>query len=280
MGIKTILINTTHCNNSTGNKNSFTYKFVGGGLELNPNQKHSIAVSNITIPYSFFNISDIYNNRNVQLIINGTTYNINLPASFMDADSINKFFQWWFIQNNFYVLDAFGNYVYFFEIELNQSRYAIECIFYPMTLPTGGSNPAGMTLSGNTMQLVISSTNANFGKLLGLSPGTYPSTVQTVTTSQLSNITVEASPINAISLACPGFVNNSISSTVDTFFAFTPNNASFGSNITLQPPELLWVDINPGRHQQLTINIRDQENREIQCRDSTVCIMIALKSED
>ena len=155
MGIKTILINTTHCNNSTGNKNSFTYKFVGGGLELDPSKKHSIAVSNITIPYSFFNISDIYNNRNVQLIINGTTYDINLPASFMDSDSINKFFQWWFIQNNFFVLDAFSNYVYFFKIEMNQSRYAIECIFYPMTLPTGGSNPAGMTLSGNTMQLVI-----------------------------------------------------------------------------------------------------------------------------
>jgi hypothetical protein len=278
MVIRTIIFNSTHCNNTASNKNSYTYAFRGGGLELDPTKKHSIAVSNITIPYSFFNISDIYNNRNFSLIINGTTYNINLPASFMDVSDLNKYLQWWFIQNNFYCLDAFGNYVYFLEFEYNVSRYAVECIFYPMTLPSGGSNPGGMTFSGNTMQLVISAANSNFGKLLGLSPGTYPSTVQTVTTSQLSNITVEGSPINALSLCCT-LVNNDISNTPDSFYSFTPSG-SFGSNLVLQPPELLWCSANSGRFQQITITIKDQENRDIQMRDSTICISLALKTED
>jgi hypothetical protein len=47
MGIRTILINTTHCSNAAGNKNSYTYRFPGGGLDLSPDKKHSIAVSSI-----------------------------------------------------------------------------------------------------------------------------------------------------------------------------------------------------------------------------------------
>lgn len=275
--VKTILINTS--NVSSPNKNQYTYKFVGGGLELEPTKKHSIAVSSVTIPYSFFNISDIYNNRNFSLIVNGTTYNINLPASFMTVDDLNKYLQWWFIQNNMYTLDVYGNYVYYMELEYNISRYAVETIFYPLTLSAGGSNPnAGFTMSGNTMQLVISTANQNFGKLLGLSAGTYPTAPQTSTTSIISNITVEGSPIQALNLCC-NLVNNSISNTPDSFYAFTPSNTSFGSNITMQPPELLWCDLYSGRHMQLILTIRDQENREIQMRDSTVCIMLAIKSE-
>ena len=121
--VKTILIKTSNVANT--NKNAFVYKFLGGGLELDSNKKHNIAVSSVTIPYSFFNISSIYNNRNFSLVINGTPYNIELPASFMTVDDLNKYLQWWFIQNNFYCLDAFGNYVYFLELEYNISRYAV-----------------------------------------------------------------------------------------------------------------------------------------------------------
>ncbi len=81
MGIKTLLINGTHCNNLAGNRNSFTYPFVGGGLDISDNTKDCIGVSSISIPYSFFNISEIYRNKNFSIIVptsagNTTTYNI------------------------------------------------------------------------------------------------------------------------------------------------------------------------------------------------------------
>jgi hypothetical protein len=135
-------------------------------------------------------------------------------------------------------------------------------------------------MSGNTMQLIISPANENFGKLLGLRSGTYPATVQTVVTSQMSNVTVEGSPIQAINLACPGIVDNSISNTPDTFYSFVPTSTSFGSTISLTPPELLWCDIHSGRFTNLNLTIRDQLNREIEMRDSTVCIMLALRSSE
>ena len=274
--VKTILINSSNVSNSL--KNQYTYKFVGGGLEFEPNKNHYIAVSSITIPYSFFNISDIYDNRNFSIICNGTTYNLDIPSSFMTVDDLNKFLQFFFIQNNLYTLDTFGNYVYYLELEYNVSRYAVECIFHPLVLPIGGSNPENLVMSGNTLQLVINDSQVNFGKLLGLTPGINPSTPLTVLTSIISNTTVEGSPINVLNLTC-SLVNNTISSSPDTFYSFAPSNVSFGSNIVLQPPELIWVDCYPGRFQQLTIEIKDQEGRAIQMRDSSVCIMLCIKSE-
>ena len=280
MPIRTIIFNSTHCVNPTGDKNEYRYVFRGGGLELSPDKKHSIAVTNITIPYSMFNISENYNNKFFQLIINGTTYNINVPSSYMDVSDLNKYLQWWFINQNIgYCYDQFQNYKYFMELEYNVSRYAVEVIFYPMVLSPGDTLPPGMnaaTFNGNTMQIVIPSNN--FGKLLGLTPGTYPQTVQTTTTSVISNMTVEGSPINALNLCC-SLVNNDISNTPDSFYSWTPTG-TFGSNLILQPPEMVFIACNSGRYQQITLTIKDQENRNIQMRDSTICISLALKTED
>ena len=137
--IRTILINSTHCANTSGNKNYYKFDFVGGGLNLDANKKHYLGVSSITIPYSMFNISDIYLNKTFEFKIPTgpggatTTYNMELPSSFMDINDLNKWFQWFFIQNGFYCLSATGEYVYFFELEYNISTYSVNVIFYPMT---------------------------------------------------------------------------------------------------------------------------------------------------
>jgi hypothetical protein len=286
MGIKTILINGTHCSNLTGNKNQFRYDFVGGGLDISdPTKKYSIGVSSLTIPYSFFNVSDIYLNKKFSIIVptsvgSTTTYNIELPSSFMTVDDINKYLQFWAINNNFYTVNSVGDYTYYIELEYNISTYSVNCIFYPLALPSGGTNPAGMYLDATgTMQLVISTADAGFGKLIGLSPNTYPATnASSITVTVNSNITVSGSEINALNLCC-SIVRNDISNTVDSFYAFTPSNSSFGSNISLVAPEIIWVDCFKGRYQNLTITIRDQNNREIQCRDANVCVMLCLKEE-
>ena len=286
MGIKTILINGTHCNNLSSNRNSFRYDFVGGGLDISdPTKKYSIGVSSITIPYSFFNVSEIYNNKRFSIIVptsagNTTTYNIELPSSFMTVDDINKYLQFWAINNNFYTVNSVGDYTYYIELEYNISTYSVNCIFYPLALPSGGTNPTGMYLDATrTMQLAVLNTAPNFGKLLGLSTGIYPSTNSNNTTVTVnSNISVSGSEINALNLCC-SIVKNDISTSVDSFYAFTPSNTSFGSNISLVAPEIIWVDCFKGRYQSITLTVRDQENREIQCRDANVCIMLCLKEE-
>jgi hypothetical protein len=198
----------------------------------------------------------------------------------MTVDDMNKFVQWWSINYYFYCLSANGEYCYFFELEYNVSTYSVNCIFYPLALPSGGSNPVNMYLDPTrTMQLSISQANEAFGRLLGLIPGVYPTSNNNSTTISInSNTTVVGSEINAINL-CANIVRNDIGQTVDSFYAFTGSNVSFGSNISTQAPEIIWVDCFKGRYQNLTITLKDQNNRDIQYRDANVCIMICLKEE-
>lgn len=287
MGIKTLLINGTHCNNLTGNKNSFTYPFVGGGYDISDStKKYSIGVSSITIPYSFYNISEIYRNKMFSIIVptsagNTTTYNIELPSSFMTVNNLNHFIQWWSINNNFYTLNNTGEYTYYIELEYNVSTYSVNSIFYPLKLASGGSNPNNMYLDATrTMQIQISQANEGFGKLIGLIPGLYPTVnTNTNTISVNSNTTVVGSEINAINLTA-SIVRNDISSTVDSFYCFTSGSSNFGANIVVLPPSIIYVDCFKGRYQNLTITLKDQNNRDIQCRDANICIMLCLKESD
>ena len=273
--VKAILINSTHVSNDYNNQ--FTYRFSGGGLELPADKNNQIAVSQVTIPYSFFNISaSIYGNSTFSILYNAVTYNVTVPDSFMSVTELNKYLQYFFVQNNLYCIDSAGEYTYFMSFRYNVSRYIVEVVFNPCVLPSSGSNPAGMTLTGSTMQLVIN--NSAFGKLLGLSLGTYPSSSVSSTTVVSSNIKVEGSPIQALTLTA-NIVNNAMSNSASSFYAFTPINTSFGSNISITAPELIWVDCYSGRYTELVIEIRDQLNRPIQLKDDAVCMMLCLKSE-
>lgn len=272
--VKAILINSTHNSNSFNNQ--YTYKFVGGGLELPSDKVNQIAVSQVTIPYSFFNVNQsLYNNASFSIIHNSVTYNISIPNSFMSVDTINKYLQSQMVANGLYTLDIDGQYVYYITLRYNVELYSVDCIFSKCTLSVGGSNPASMTMNNLTMQLVIFN---DFGKFLGLSSGTYPSVPSSVNTTVQSNIQVEGSQVQAISLTA-NIVRNDISTSSGSFYAFTPINTSFGSNISITAPELIWVDCYTGRYTELIIEIRDQLNRPIQLQDNAVCMMLCLKSE-
>jgi hypothetical protein len=198
----------------------------------------------------------------------------------MTVDDINKYMQWWAINNNLFTVSQTGDYVYYIEMDYNISTYSVNVIVFPLALPSGGTNPNNMYLDGTrTMQIVISPSNKNFGLLLGLSEGTYPpSKISNAPVTINSNITVEGSPINAIVLTS-NLVDNSISVTPEAFYMFTPNNTSFGSNIVQSSPELIWIQAHSGRFSQVVFELKDQLGRPIECRDSSIAIQICIKSE-
>ena len=278
--VNTILINNSHLVNNNGAKNTYSYKFNGGGLELHQTKRNQLAVAQLSIPFSFFNISDSFNNNLFYYIFNGNTYPVYLGNLYGDISTINKKLQQVFVLNGHYLQNALNDYVYFIEIEVNQPLYKIEIIFnvVPSTLPVNYSNPASMTLTGLTMQLQL--PNNLFYKILGLTPSTtYPSATSASLVSQLSTTEIEVSPITAIVLNA-NIVNNQESVTPSAFFSWTPQNVEFGTTIAVSPPELLWVDCFNGKYQDLRIEFTDQLNRPIIFQDSGVCVMLALKSED
>lgn len=275
--VNTILINKNNAINN-GFKNSFSYKFVGNGLQLDSNRDNSIALVSLSMPFSIFNISGIYNNNSYQIIYNSVTYTNNIPDSYLDIDGLNKNLQFFLVSNNLYLIDDAGNYRYYMEFVLDVALYKVSVKFYPVpsVLPTGWSNPGGMALTGLSPQLVVSSSN-NFYKLLGLIPSTYPASPSAVNAIQLSNTDIELSPISSINLAC-NLINNSTSVSPQIFYSFVPSNVGFGEYISVTPPELVYVTCNNGFYQDLTISIVDEFNRPIPMQDNSCVFMIAFKS--
>lgn len=276
----TILLNKNNCTNIDSFKNNFEYKFVGSGLTLQSEKNNSIGLVSISMPFSIFNISGNFNNNSYSVSHNGSTFVNTIPNSFLDVSGLNKQLQSFLIANNLYLINDAAEYVYYIEFILNASLYTIQTKFYPVpsVLPVGWTNPGSMALTGLTMQLIISSTNY-FYKLLGLKPATYPTSPSATQITQLSNTNIELSPINSINLSC-NIVNNEVSVSPNVFYSFTVTNANFGEIVSIQPPEIVYVNCNSGSYQSIIVTYCDEYGRSLPFEDATSVIMLAFKSED
>jgi hypothetical protein len=208
-----------------------------------------MCLSNVTLPYSWFNVnSSKYNNNSFQYIANPhtgqTVYTITLPNGYYSATDINQYLQTQMILNKHYLVNSAGEFIYYITMQYDVNYYAVQlmCFAVPTSLPAGYTNPAGMIFpaTASTPLVTIFNTN-NFGTLIGFNAGTYPATVQTTNHSFTSNTVPDGSPVNALIMRC-NLIDNNIVMPSDIMDSI-PINAAFGSNITYQPPFPKWVKI-------------------------------------
>ena len=78
-------------NNVVGSNNTtFRYNFIQGALHIPEDSK--ICVSQIVIPYSFFNLNlGLYNNTSIRFTFSGTTYNYVYSKSFQFLCYLNHY---------------------------------------------------------------------------------------------------------------------------------------------------------------------------------------------
>jgi hypothetical protein len=269
--------------NVVGNQNStFVYTFLGSS-SLTIKEGSKICVSSLSIPYSFFNVTQFYNNQtfsfNWRVGVTTTTYNITLPAGFYLVSDISNFLENYFIQNGMYLVDSAGNNVYYLELAYNTTYYATQILSFavPTSLPTGYVQPSswlGYPSVANTPQLILSSNN--FKNILGFSAGSYPPTPQSTNYSITSNVLPPVgSNINAVVLTC-SLVNNNVTIPSDILDSF-PINSTFGSNIVYAPSFEKWVKMNAGTYNSITIRMLDQNLNIINANDSNVSITLLIQ---
>ena len=97
----TLVLNS---NNVIGTNNStYEYKFIQGAFKAKNNE---IAISSLTIPYSWFNISSFYNNKTFSItfpyLATTATLNIVLPDGFYTVTDINNYIQLQCMNNGLY----------------------------------------------------------------------------------------------------------------------------------------------------------------------------------
>jgi hypothetical protein len=278
MPIFNLVLNSTNVIGT--NNTTFLYKFIQGSFDI---KNADICISQLIIPYSWFNISSSYYQNAVfgYYWVDGSYHSITLPDGFYQISDINQILYQYQITNNHYLINnTTGQYQVYITIVSNVSYYSnqIICQSVPTSLPTGYTPASGFvySTSGQTPQVNI--LNNNFQSILGFTYGLYPPTIQTSSYNVLSNTTPNLTPVNSIIVCCDLISNEctSQSNILDTFYP----NSSFASNISYTPSYEKWITMTDGKFNSLTIQLYDQNFRIIPARDPNITISLLIKQDN
>jgi hypothetical protein len=294
--MKTLILNSSNVVED-GTNSKFIYSFPNGGYEFKDDY---IAVAELSMYFSAFNITTGYNNKSFSYIwVDGTSHTINIPDSFLQVADINAFMHSVMFANKHYLTTSTGNIIYLIEMVINQPLYAVQVNNYVISATLATTNtwtlPAGATwvLPTNLIlpYLVIPATN-NFGKLIGFEPGQYPAGViagtppaQTQTPaftsaqSTLSTIAPQITPYSSFLVYC-SLVNNKATIPNQLVFSFTPKDATFGALQSYSPnAELGWNKIENGVYNSFLVEFRDQLGRPVFFKDPNTLITLLTKNK-
>lgn len=283
-----------------GNNNTFVYNFPNSVVL---SDKY-IAVSSITMYYSWFNIDSKYNNNILTYTwtIAGvsSTYTITIPNGLYNITDINSYCQWVMIQNGHYLINAGGDNVYYFDLIVNPNRYAIQINTYqvPLALPIGWTQPSNFAGYANQTYNPIITIPANFNKIVGYTAGfasnnnignayvppaptqsnNYVSKNGAGTLSYLSNTYPDVQPNSSIFLAISN-INNPYSQPSSIIYSITPTVA-IGEQVVERPPNFMWNKLLNGTYNQLRVQFLGIDKQPITLRDPNLTIILTIRDKE
>jgi len=279
-----------------GQNNKLIYKFPNSVVF----KDSYISLSQAQMYYSWFNISKQLNNNTFSYVwINGagvqTTYTIIIPDGLYEVSTINQLLQFTFIQNGHYLVNANGQNVYYAEILLNASRYAVQIntFLFPTALPGGYTNPAlvpfppqsfnpSIILPPN-INLILGYT-ANFTTNINLNNAYVPPTSNYVsklangTLSYISTLAPEVQPNSCIILSISN-IDNQYAQPTGTCYTIVPSVA-IGEVINERPVNYIWNKLIPGTYNQISIALLGSTLQPIQIQDPAMTFVFVIKNAE
>ena len=263
-----------------------------------------IAVSTVTLYYSWFNIDTKYSNVSFTYTwtLGGvsTPYTINIPNGLYNITDINAYCQWVMIQNLHYLIDNNGSNVYYFELLVNPNRYAIQLntFSFPISLPPGWTQPAGFAgYPTQRFNPIITFPN-NFNKIVGYranftsngnvnnayippSPDVSNNFVAkdgAGTLSYLSDTFPDVQPNSSIFLSISN-INNPYSQPSSIIYSITPTVA-IGEQVIERPPNFMWNKLLNGTYNQLRVQFLGIDKQPISLKDPNLTIILTVRDKD
>lgn len=260
-----------------------------------------IAVCSISMYYSWFNITSLYNNNYFTYTWTAgtttTTYTINIPDGAYNISDLNSLIQFNCISNKTYWSNAGINY-YPFEMLLDVSRYAVNINTYlmPTSTPSGATTPTGFPGWPTTAQNPVITIPANFNVIVGYPAGfsTYanvgnpsgsPPTTNYVNKDQASGT------ISYISTTAPSIqpnnnvifnmsnINNPYSQPSGILYSLNPN-VNIGEQISEKPPNFIWTKMIDGTYNNLRLNLLNNTLQPLIIQDTNMTILLAIKDKE
>jgi hypothetical protein len=288
-----------------GQNNKFIYNFPNS-VQFKDTY---IAVQSIQMYYSWYNISAaLGNNVFTYTWYSGgtlTTYTVTIPDGVYDVSALNAFLEYTMIQNNTYMTTSTGSIVYFIQLEINTSRYAVQlCTF---RVPSASVNPSGFipTALGFPTQVFNPSVTfpANFNQIVGYPAGwaspsnlggsvppfnasgsglylgvSYDYNNTTGAMSFYSSSAPDITPNASVYLAISN-INNPYALPSSIIYAISPSNG-IGRVIIDKPPQFCWNQLINGTYNQLQISILGSDLQPIKINDPNMTFLFALKDKD
>lgn len=266
-----------------------------------------IAVSQIVMYYSWFNITNTYRNNvfTYTWTVGGatTTFNVDIPDGIYDIKDINAYLQFTMINNGHYLINASGKNVYYVDMLVDANRYAIQLNTYlvPTSLPVGFTQPGNFagypTLTRNPVITfptnfnnivgyapvsgVNFSSNSNIGNAY-VSPPPIASNYYVVkngsgTISYLSNIAPNVQPNSSIYLSISN-INNPYSQPSSILYAITPTVA-IGEQVIESPPNFMWNKMIDGTYNQIRVQLLGIDKNPLPIGDPNMTIVLTIKDK-
>lgn len=282
-----------------GLNNKLVYKFPNSAVL----KDKFIAVSSVSMYYSWFNITSKYANNYFTYTWASTVYTINIPNGLYEISDLNNFIQFTCIQNGTYWSDSGISY-YPFEITVNPTRYAIQLNTYliPSSSPTITTIPPSVGWPP-TPQNSIVSFPSNFYSLVGYTPingvifssnvnlnNTYvppsPSTDANYyvakdglgTLSYLSNSYPNIQPNSSLLMSISN-INNPYSQPSSIIYSIAPSVA-IGELIVDRPPNFMWNKMIDGTYNELRLSLLGTDLQPIEILDPAMTILLAIRDKD
>ena len=266
---QTIVLNSSNLDQN-GYSNKYSMNFLSG---FNNSQGNvSIAVSSVSLYFSWFNISSALGNNRIDLIYPTagapTTIQITIPDGYYSVQTLNEYLQSVMISNNVYMTDASGNNVYYLEVITNPTYYSIDFNFYlvPSSVPSGYTShfSSGLPAVATTPQITIYD---NFSTYCGISAGTYPA-ITTATTTNASTTTPQVDKVQSLILCCD-CIDNKLADRPSLLYSF-PVNSSFGGLLKAEPHQYMFMKLRPGNLTRISFEFFDQDYNKILMRDNNI----------
>lgn len=284
-----------------GQNNKLVYKFPNSVVL----KDKFIAVSNISMFYSWFNITTVSMNNTLSYTWTAgavtTTYVILIPDGLYEIAEINNFCQYTMIQNNTYWIAPNGDYVYPFELTLNVNRYAVQIntFLVPTALPFGHTIPVGFPGWPAVTQNSVITIPGNFNIIVGYTAGfatnanvanayvpPTPATAGTNfvakdgagTLSYLSNISPQVQPNNNVLFSLSN-INNPYSQPSSIIYSLNPN-VGVGQQIYETPPNFMWNKMIDGTYNEIRLTFLGNDLRPLIIKDPNMTILLTIRDKD
>ena len=278
----TIVLNQT---NLIGNDNNeFVYKFPNSVVF----NSHQVAVQSMSLFYSWTNInaSLLQNNQlNVSYVVGDTTITktITIPNGLYEISDIQNYFMYWCIENGFYLIDDAGDYVYFFELLVNPTSYAImvNTFSVPASLPTGYTFPSNWigfpTTSYNPSLCFLSKFNELIGFPAEYTTPLHPSlNVDNTYTFSMNSISTPQVQKNSNLLVSVNNISNKYAQPSTIIYSLAPSVA-IGEQIVERPPQLAFNNLIAGTYNEIRLQLLGSDLQPIKILDPNITILLAIR---